>query len=455
MKAQENKAAARPSPHEVPSSLFTQIFALVLATVAVAQLINLLLLAVLPPDPPRTVPLGALVEAILERNEGALTFSPMPAPPAPDNDRPPALLRIEADLADRLGRSPLDVRVGVTAVQGRRFVEVYPNSGSGKPEPALIGHFQVAVRQGNGWVLVEPRNNSPFDTRERRFLLLFILSSFIMLPAAWLFARRLARPFEQFADAAERIGRDPRALPPRVDGPEEVERAAEAFRQMQQRLQAYVTDRTQMLGAIAHDLRTPLTRLAFRLETLDGPERERMRGDVAEMEAMVKATLGFARADSEPAERQRLELGSLVEKVADDLAETGHRVGAEVLDPLVVEGDPVDLRRLVANLLENGEAYGHSAHARVWRDGNYAVVDIDDEGPGIPEDELERVFEPFYRLERSRNRETGGTGLGLSVVRSIARAHGGDVELSNRRGGGLRARISLPLAPGRDARKGD
>ena len=441
--------AERPPAHEVPSSLFTQIFALVLATVAVAQLINLLLLAVLPPDPPRTVALGALADAVLERNESVLTFSPMPGPPPRDMQRPPALLRIETELADRLGRSPADVRVAVTAIQGQRFVEVYPNGRNGKPEPALIGHFQLGVRQGNGWVLIEPRNSSPFDTRERRFLLLFILSSFIMLPAAWLFARRLARPFEQFADAAERIGRDPRALPPRVEGPEEVERAAEAFRQMQQRLQAYVTDRTQMLGAIAHDLRTPLTRLAFRLETLDGPERERMRGDVAEMEAMVKATLGLARADSEPPQRQRLELGSLVEKVADELAETGHRVSADVLEALVVEGDPLELRRLVANLLENGEAYGHSAHARVWRDAGHAVIDIDDEGPGIPEEELDRVFEPFYRLERSRSRETGGTGLGLSVVRSIARAHGGDVELSNRRSGGLRARVSLPLAPGR------
>ncbi len=433
----------------MPSSLFTQIFALVLATIAVAQLFNLLLLAVLPPDPPRTAPLGALAEAILQRNETLLTFSRMPVPPPTGTDRSPAVLRIEEDLADRLGRNPEDVRVGVTAVQGRRFVQVYPNKGSGKPEPALIGQFQVGVRQGDGWILVQPRNSSPFDTRERRFLLLFILSSFIMLPAAWLFARRLAHPFEQFADAAERIGRDPRALPPRVDGPEEVERAAEAFRQMQQRLQAYVTDRTQMLGAIAHDLRTPLTRLAFRLETLDGPERERMRGDIAEMEAMIKATLGFARADSAPAERQRLELGSLVEKVADELAETGHRVTAEVLDPLVVEGDPLELRRLVSNLLENGEAYGHSAHARVWRDGGLAVIDIDDEGPGIPEADLDRVFEPFYRVERSRNRETGGTGLGLSVVRSIARAHGGDVELSNRRNGGLRARVLLPLAPAR------
>lgn len=433
----------------MPSSLFTQIFALVLATIAVAQLINLLLLAVLPPDPPRTVPLGALADAILERNESVLIFSAMPGLPPRNGDRPPALLRIEADLASRLGRTPDDVRVAVTAVQGQRFVEVYPNGDREKPEPAVIGHFQVGMKQGDGWILIEPRNASPFDTRERRFLLLFILSSFIMLPAAWLFARRLARPFEQFADAAERIGRDPRALPPRVAGPEEVERAAEAFRQMQQRLQAYVTDRTQMLGAIAHDLRTPLTRLAFRLETLDGPERERMRGDVAEMEAMVKATLGLARADSQPAERQRLELGSLVEKVADELAETGHKVTADVLDPLVVEGDPVELRRLVANLLENGEAYGQAAHARVWRDGGLAIIDIDDEGPGIPEAELERVFEPFYRLERSRSRETGGTGLGLSVVRSIARAHGGDVELMNRRSGGLRARVSLPLAPAR------
>jgi signal transduction histidine kinase len=120
-------------------------------------------------------------------------------------------------------------------------------------------------------------------------------------------------------------------------------------------------------------------------------------------------------------------------------------VTAEALDQMVVYGDPVGLRRLVTNLLDNGETYGKSAHARAWRDGPMAVIDIDDEGPGLPPGEEARVFEPFYRLERSRSRETGGTGLGLSVARSIARLHGGDVVLTNRAGKGLRARVTIPI----------
>jgi signal transduction histidine kinase len=421
----------------------------VLATVAIAQLINLSLLAVLPRDPPQTVPIRALAQAIQTRNEAALTFTLVPVAPTSRANEPAPIERMRLLLADELGRNPEDIVLRVTATQGRRFVELYPRDGRGAPEPALLGHFQVAIRQGDGWVVAEPRARSPFDTREKLFMLLFLVSAFIMLPVAWLFARRLAKPFEQFADAAERIGRDPRALPPRVNGPEEVERAAEAVRQMQQRLQAYVVDRTQMLAAIAHDLRTPLTRLSFRLESVDGPERDRMRADVAEMEAMVKATLGLAKADNAPTERQRLDLGSLVEKVVDELAETGRAASSDVQETLVVDGDQLELRRLVSNLVENGLNYGGKVHVRVFSDGAYAVADVEDEGPGIPQAELEQVFEPFYRLERSRSRETGGTGLGLSVARSIARAHGGDVELSNRRSGGLRARLSLPMAPPR------
>jgi signal transduction histidine kinase len=433
-----------PAP-EVPSSLFTQIFALVLATVAVAQLINLALLAALPPDPPRIVPVSQLATAIRTGNEQALQFRRLPTAPFTAGRAGPGAARMEADLARQLGRSPADVAIDMSEVQGRKVVEYYP-AGSATPEPALQGQFRIAIHDTDGWLLVEPADQRLFATRERQFLLLFLMSALAMLPIAWTFARRLARPFERFADAAEALGRDPRAPPPEVRGPAEVERAADALRQMQKRLQAYVTDRTQMLGAIAHDLRTPLTRLAFRLEALADGDRDGLRADVAEMEAMVQSTLGLARADSVAVERQRLELGSLVEKAAEDLAVTGRRVSAEALDTLVVEGDPVGLRRLFTNLLDNGETYGKSAHARAWREGGLAVVDVLDEGPGLPPGEEERVFEPFYRLERSRSRGTGGTGLGLSVARSIARLHGGDVVLSNRPGGGLRARVTIPVA---------
>ncbi len=432
----------------VPSSLFTQIFALVLATVVVAQLVSVALLVLVPPDPPRAISVRAIAAAIFRHDQTQLEFRLVPAAPAGMATPPTAAVaRLQRHLALALGRPVEDIFIRVDTAEGRRFVEIYPNGARAAPEPALLGHFQLGIRQNQGWMLIEPRGGGLFDTRERRFLLLFLATAFAMLPVAWLFARRLARPFEQFADAAERIGGDSAAVLPVIRGPMEVERAADAVARMQQRLRAYIADRTQMLGAIVHDLRTPLMRLAFRAEALPADARAPIAADVAEMAAIMQATLGFVRAESDTAGRQRLELASLVENLVADLADTGRPVAMDAAETAVVDGDAVQLRRLLGNLLENAVAYGQRARVRVRQRGGRAIVDVDDYGPGIADADLERVFEPFFRLEGSRSRETGGTGLGLAVVRAIARGHGGDVELHNRAGGGLRARLVLPLAP--------
>ena len=159
---------------------------------------------------------------------------------------------------------------------------------------------------------------------------------------------------------------------------------------------------------------------------------------------MLSRVLGFVRDTQRPAERTKLELSSLVESVIDEAAETGGDATVERTEKTVIEGDPVALKRLVANLVENALKYGVRARGRVYAEDGMAIIEIDDDGPGVPQGELERVFEPFYRGEPSRNRETGGNGLGLAVVRSLARAHGGDVMLVNRPGGGLRASVRLP-----------
>ena len=198
---------------------------------------------------------------------------------------------------------------------------------------------------------------------------------------------------------------------------------------------------------MAHDLRTPLTRLRFRIESAPEPLRAKMAGDVDEMERMIAATMAFVRDTAQPAQRSRLELSSLVEAVADEMAETGLDVSAESSPRVVIDGDALALRRLVANLMVNAVKFGARARARVYADAEGAVVEIDDDGPGVPEAQQEQVFEPFHRGEPSRSRETGGAGLGLAVVRSIARAHGGDAQLSNRAEGGLRVRTRLPLSP--------
>jgi two-component system OmpR family sensor kinase len=321
-----------------------------------------------------------------------------------------------------------------------------PGPGQRFEERVLFAPFKVAVRQTDGsWLVARPQPTFHLASWQGQLLITLMLSILAISPLAWLFARRLAAPISAFAEAAERLGRDPRAPPLEVGGSSEVMAAAEAFNQMQERLRRYVEDRTAMVGAIAHDLRTPLTRLRFRIEAAPDEIRAKLAADIDQMDAMISATLGFVRDATRAGPREKLELSSLIESVLDEAAETGADATALPSERLVVEGDPVALRRLAANLVGNALKYGQRARGRVFTEDRYAVIEIEDDGPGIPAGEQERVFEAFYRGEPSRSRETGGAGLGLAVVRSIARAHGGDVVLHNRSGGGLTARVTLPL----------
>ncbi|MBO9707609.1 MAG: two-component sensor histidine kinase [Caulobacter sp.] len=319
-----------------------------------------------------------------------------------------------------------------------------------REEPFIFGDFKLAVQKDDGhWLVVEPRPTFRFDTWQQRILLILGLSVLAVSPLAWLFARRLSGPISAFAEAAERLGRDPRAAPLELRGSAEVIAASNAFNMMQERLRRYVEDRTAMIGAVAHDLRTPLTRLRFRIEAVPDDIRPKLASDIDQMEAMIAATMAFVRDTTRPAERTKLELASLLESIIDEAAETGGKAIVERGEKIVIDGDPIALRRLLTNLVENGLKYGGGVQARVYArerlGGRVAIIEIDDEGPGIVPAELDRVFEPFFRSEPSRNRETGGIGLGLAVVRSVARAHGGDVTLHNRPEGGLRARVELPF----------
>ena len=323
-------------------------------------------------------------------------------------------------------------------------------SGFSREEPFIFGDFQLAIRQADGsWTVLEPKPTFRFDTWQQRILLILGLSVLAVSPLAWLFARRLSGPISAFAGAAERLGRDPRAAPLALSGSAEVIAAANAFNMMQERLRRYVEDRTAMIGAVAHDLRTPLTRLRFRIEAVPDDIRPKLASDIDQMEAMIAATMAFVRDTTRPAERTKLELASLLESIIDEAAETGGQAVVERGEKIIIDGDPIALRRLLTNLVENGLKYGGSVQGRVYAlerpQGRAAIVEIDDEGPGVVPAELDRVFEPFFRSEPSRNRETGGIGLGLAVVRSVARAHGGDVTLHNRPEGGLRARVELPF----------
>jgi signal transduction histidine kinase len=211
---------------------------------------------------------------------------------------------------------------------------------------------------------------------------------------------------------------------------------------MQIRLRELIENRTRMLAAISHDLRTPLTSLRLRAENNSDPDdREKMLATVAEMDTMIGATLLFARDDALAGTRRRTDLSALLASIVDDLADNGLAVEMEPSPPVVFTCQPDALKRALTNLLENGVKYGGRARARIVVLPDKIEVVVDDDGPGIVDSELERVFQPFYRIESSRARETGGIGLGLAIARSIVEAHGGDLVLSNRKEGGLRARM--------------
>ncbi|WP_414832863.1 ATP-binding protein [Afifella sp. YEN Y35] len=265
-----------------------------------------------------------------------------------------------------------------------------------------------------------------------------------VLALSFVAVRRMTWPLRKFAEAANRLGRDVAAPPLDERGPDEVRRAVSAFNLMQARLRRFVEDRTQMLAAISHDLRTPITLLRLRAELIDDEEeRVKTLATLDEMQEMIRSTLAFAREDAEGEAMQRVDLGALVQSLCDDLAEAGQPV--ECADPpsLVVPCRPQALRRAVTNLVENAVRYGNRAAVSIEARPDAVLIHVDDEGPGIPEDRIDQVFRPFYRLEGSRGRETGGVGLGLSIVASVAYAHGGEIALANRKEG-LRATLRLP-----------
>ncbi len=279
-----------------------------------------------------------------------------------------------------------------------------------------------------------------------RFLLAFLVMTIVVSALSVWAVRRSTEPLARFARASERLGRDMNAADMPEDGPREVNRAARAFNDMQKRLRRLINDRTQMLAAVSHDLRTPVTRLRLRAEFIeDGEQRQKMLNDLAQMEAMIGATLSFARLDSSNEPRKNLDLAGLVQSVCDDAAELGGDVTYH--GPLGVSfyGRPLALRRVFDNLVDNALKYGKCAKVTLARKPDNIVVTIKDNGPGVPLSEVENVFDPFFRVESSRNRETGGVGLGLAVVRSIIRGHGGEVTLSNQQNGGLCATVTLPL----------
>ena len=307
--------------------------------------------------------------------------------------------------------------------------------------------LRVGVALADGSWLVFSATQAPDGSfRLVRFALWMALIALVVAGLSLWAARRLTAPLAAFAAAAERLGVDGGAPPLPEEGPRELRAATHAVNRMQARLTRFVEDRTRMVAAIGHDLRTPLTRLRLRAEFIEDAETQRkVLADLAEMEAMISATLAFARDDAQHEPRVQADLADLLQSLTDDRTDAGHDAGYQGPGRLTATLSPVAMRRALANLIDNAINYGGRADVTLTVAAGHAVIEIDDAGPGIPEAEQEQVFNPFYRLESSRSRDTGGAGLGLSVARTIVRGHGGDIGLANREGGGLKVTVTLPL----------
>ncbi len=323
--------------------------------------------------------------------------------------------------------------------------------GSGKDEESNRGPeqdrmFLVSLKLPDGsWL----NFRAPLGELDSFWTYRFSLSMGVMIAAVFvltaLVVYHMTAPLRVFAGAAHRLGTDVGAPPLQESGPVEVRRASRAFNEMQKRIRRFVEDRTQMIAAISHDLSTPITRLRLRAEFIDDEEQRRKTlADLDDMERMIDSTLAFARDDAVQETRETVDLAALVQSVRDNLADTGMALAFESQGRLPYACRPTALRRALANLMENAVKYGERARVSLLDRDDSVVVRIDDDGPGIPEPDLETVFKPFRRLDGSRSRETGGTGLGLTVARTVVHAHGGEIVVTNRTEGGLRVEVVLP-----------
>ena len=312
--------------------------------------------------------------------------------------------------------------------------------------PEAAQRYDVTVRFADGdaviYRVMRMPGGAPLPRRLSTNLALLVLLLVIVL---FLTARSITRPLSDLARAADSLGREAHPAPQLAErGARELRDAARAFNTMQDRLHRYLDSRTRVLAAMSHDLKTPLTRLRLQVEALDNPPmQERIGRELDEMESMVREALALFRGldDGEPA--APVDVNALLEKIREEFRDLGGTVTitGQALRPLV--GKPQALKRCLTNLIANAVKFGTRAEALI-ADGADLVIRVRDHGPGIPEEELERVFEPFYRLESSRNRDSGGTGLGLTIARDLAQAHGGSLLLANLAGGGLEATLRLP-----------
>ena len=257
--------------------------------------------------------------------------------------------------------------------------------------------------------------------------------------------RRITRPIRKLSSASHRLGLGEKIDPLQEEGPEDIRELVRAFNLMNERLQRFVADRTRMLAALPHDLRTPVTSMRLRVKLMEpGPETDQLLATLDEMHQMSEATLAFMRQASNNEATRAVDVNALLDSLCEDLQDIGLSVHYQDSQKVIAHCRLVSLKRALCNLIENAAKYGSVAHVNMSARQESAQIRIQDEGNGIPEGMMERVFEPFVRMEESRSRETGGIGLGMSIARNIIHSHGGDIYLENN-DRGLPVTINLPL----------
>lgn len=309
-----------------------------------------------------------------------------------------------------------------------------------------LGGVNLQLSDGTPLTLELPRPARPEGGPSASFWFYQFLFLLCIVVIAYYVARMTTSPLRKLADAARELGRNLDREPLAEDGPREIRHAAQAFNMMQSRLRNYVRQRNQMLAAISHDLQTPLTRLRLRLEKVHDDElKQKLLADLSAMQALVAEGLDLARSVESQEKMVPMDISSLLDSVCQDAVDAGSPVDLQTPPQLYLPARPNDLRRCLTNLIDNAVKYGKVAHVSAERGTGEVFIRVADEGPGIPEDKLTTVFDPFVRLEESRSRHTGGSGVGLTIARNIAERHGGELVLRNRpKGAGLEAVLRLP-----------
>ncbi|OED48668.1 hypothetical protein ACH42_02265 [Endozoicomonas sp. (ex Bugula neritina AB1)] len=312
--------------------------------------------------------------------------------------------------------------------------------------PPRLLSLKASVQMKNGlWLNLKALAPVAPPLAARQTIVFLITSVFFVLVALWVMVRRITHPMRMLANASHRLGRGELVEDLPEKGPADLRDTIKAFNQMNNRLQRFVSDRTRMLAALSHDLRTPITTMRLRVELMDeSADKNRLLATLDEMHQMSEATLAFMRQSSDNEPTRKVDLGAMLESLCDDQLELGHDVQFNESDTAIVSCRLVSLKRAIRNLVENAVKYGKRAEVQMQVTEESIYIIIQDSGSGIPNDQLDKVFEPFFRLESSRNRDTGGIGLGMAIARNIIRNHGGEIFLENTHQG-LTVKVMLPL----------